>query len=197
MKRKKGNEVKKGRVSKQKLLIRCHQRQNVTVLAFLDRLKFKKKIFFIDQPWWHTILFSLAWLLHFEIITCYQLWPKINFAENYSMSVLRWKNNITSKKIRTSDSTAPKKNVKLIEGRSEGQLNNSDIIRHSVCRDQYTKETWPYLIFLIHSWQFWNTLVIFIYAEPSRTNFLLLWLIHKILDFHHSCNVILQKQFRW
>ena len=38
---KKGNKGKKGRVSKQKLLKGCHQGQNVTVLAILERLEFK------------------------------------------------------------------------------------------------------------------------------------------------------------
>ena len=40
-KRKKGNKGKKERVSKQKLLKDCHQGQDVTVLAILERLKFK------------------------------------------------------------------------------------------------------------------------------------------------------------
>ena len=41
-KRKKGNKGKKERLSKQKLLKACHQgRQNVTVLAILERLGFK------------------------------------------------------------------------------------------------------------------------------------------------------------
>ena len=41
-KRKKGNKGKKERLSKQKLLKGCHQGQNVTVLAILERLEFKK-----------------------------------------------------------------------------------------------------------------------------------------------------------
>ena len=40
-KRKKGNKGKEERVLKQKLLKVCHQGQNVTVLAILERLKFK------------------------------------------------------------------------------------------------------------------------------------------------------------
>ena len=40
-KRKKGIKGKKERVSKQKLLKGCHQGQNVTVLAILERLEFK------------------------------------------------------------------------------------------------------------------------------------------------------------
>ena len=40
-KRKKGNKGKKERLSKQKLLKGCHQGQNVTVLAILERLEFK------------------------------------------------------------------------------------------------------------------------------------------------------------
>ena len=38
---KKGNKGRKERVSKQKLLKGCHQGQNVTVLAILERLEFK------------------------------------------------------------------------------------------------------------------------------------------------------------
>ena len=49
-KRKKGNKEKKERVSRQKLLKGCHQGENVTVLAIIERLEFK---------WWPTILFSL------------------------------------------------------------------------------------------------------------------------------------------
>ena len=41
-KRKKGNQGKKERFSKQKLLKDCHQGQNVTVLAILECLEFKK-----------------------------------------------------------------------------------------------------------------------------------------------------------
>ena len=41
------------------------QDQNITVLAILERLEFK--IFLFGQPWWPTILFSVPWLLHFEI----------------------------------------------------------------------------------------------------------------------------------
>ena len=41
-KRKKGNKGKKERVSKQKLLKDCHQGQDITVLAILQRLEFKK-----------------------------------------------------------------------------------------------------------------------------------------------------------
>ena len=41
-KRKKGNQGKKERFSKQKLLKGCHQGQNVTVLAILECLEFKK-----------------------------------------------------------------------------------------------------------------------------------------------------------
>ena len=46
--RKKVNKEKKGRVSKQKLLKGCHQGQNVTVLAILERLEFK--ISLVGQP---------------------------------------------------------------------------------------------------------------------------------------------------
>ena len=46
--RKKVNKGKKGRVSKQKLLKGCHQGQNVTVLAILERLEFK--ISLVGQP---------------------------------------------------------------------------------------------------------------------------------------------------
>ena len=41
-KREKGNKGEKERLSKQKLLKGCHQGQNVTVLAILERLEFKK-----------------------------------------------------------------------------------------------------------------------------------------------------------
>ena len=44
-KRKKGIKGKKERFSKQKLLEGCHQYQNVTVLAILERLEFKKKFY--------------------------------------------------------------------------------------------------------------------------------------------------------
>ena len=40
-KRKRGNKRKKERLSKQNLLKDCHQGQNVTVLAILERLEFK------------------------------------------------------------------------------------------------------------------------------------------------------------
>ena len=40
-KREKGEKVEKERVSKQKLSKGCHQGQNVTVLAILERLEFK------------------------------------------------------------------------------------------------------------------------------------------------------------
>ena len=40
-KRKEGNKEKKERVSKQKLLKDCHQGQNVTILAILERLELK------------------------------------------------------------------------------------------------------------------------------------------------------------
>ena len=64
-KRKRGKERKRERVSKQKLLKGCHQGQNVTALAILERLEFK--IFFVGQPWWPTILFSVTRPLHFKI----------------------------------------------------------------------------------------------------------------------------------
>ena len=41
-KRKREKKEKKERVSKQKLLNGCHQDQNVTVLAILQRLEFKR-----------------------------------------------------------------------------------------------------------------------------------------------------------
>ena len=56
-KRKKGNQGKKERFSKLKLLKGCHQGQNVTVLAILECLEFKK--FLVGQPWWLAILFSV------------------------------------------------------------------------------------------------------------------------------------------
>ena len=40
-KRKEGNKGKKERVSKEKILKGCHQGQNVTVLAILERVEFK------------------------------------------------------------------------------------------------------------------------------------------------------------
>ena len=43
------NKGKKERVLKQQLLKGYHQGQNVTVLAILERLEFKK--FFVGQPW--------------------------------------------------------------------------------------------------------------------------------------------------
>ena len=46
-KRKKGNQGKKERFSKQKLLKGCHQGQNITVLAILECLEFKN---FYCQP---------------------------------------------------------------------------------------------------------------------------------------------------
>ena len=56
-KKKKLNKGKKERLSKQKLLKGCHQGQNVTVLAILERLEFKKFLF--GQPWWPTVLVSV------------------------------------------------------------------------------------------------------------------------------------------
>ena len=64
-KRNKANKGKKERVSKQKLLKGCHQGQNVTVLAILERLELKKISCW--QLLWLTILFSVPWPLHFEI----------------------------------------------------------------------------------------------------------------------------------
>ena len=46
-KEKKGKKGKKERLSKQKLLKGCHQGQNVTVLAILERLEFK---YFSGRP---------------------------------------------------------------------------------------------------------------------------------------------------
>ena len=63
-KRKKWNKGKEGRVPKQKLLKACHQGRNVTVLAILERLEFKK--YFAAQPWWPTVFYSLPWSHHFE-----------------------------------------------------------------------------------------------------------------------------------
>ena len=62
--KKKGKQKKKEKVLKQKLLKGCHQGQNVTVLAILEHLEFKH--FFVGQPCWSTILFSVPWPLHFE-----------------------------------------------------------------------------------------------------------------------------------
>ena len=60
-KRKKERKGKMERVSKQKLLKGCHQFQNVTILAILGCLEFKK--FSLRS----TILFNISWPLHFEI----------------------------------------------------------------------------------------------------------------------------------
>ena len=57
-KRIKGNKGNKERVSKQRLSKGCHQGQNVTVLAILERLEYKIYL---------TILFGVSWPLHFEI----------------------------------------------------------------------------------------------------------------------------------
>ena len=54
--KKEGNKRNKERDSKQKLLKGCHQGQNITVLAILERLKFKN---FSCRPPWYTILFSV------------------------------------------------------------------------------------------------------------------------------------------
>ena len=63
-KEKKRKQRKKGRVSKQKLLKDCHQGQNVTVLAILERLEFK------NFSSWPTMVadntFSVLWPLHLE-----------------------------------------------------------------------------------------------------------------------------------
>ena len=56
-KTKKMKQMKKERVSKQKLLKCCHQGQNVTVLAILERLEFK--FLLADQPWRLAILSML------------------------------------------------------------------------------------------------------------------------------------------
>ena len=53
-KKKKGNKRKKERVSRQKILKGCHQDQNVTVLALLERLEFKN---FSCQP--TMVVFSM------------------------------------------------------------------------------------------------------------------------------------------
>ena len=62
-KKKKGKQRRKKRLSKQKLLKDCHQGQNVTVLAILERLEFKD--FSVGHPWWPTVLVSVPWPLHF------------------------------------------------------------------------------------------------------------------------------------
>ena len=48
-KKKKENKGKKERHLKQKLIKSFHQRQNVTVLAILERLKFKKSFFLVNH----------------------------------------------------------------------------------------------------------------------------------------------------
>ena len=50
-------QMKKERVSKQKLLKGCHQGQNVTVLAIQERLEFK--FLLAGQPCWLAILSML------------------------------------------------------------------------------------------------------------------------------------------
>ena len=64
-KRKKGNKGKKERISKQKLLKSCHQGQNITVLAILERLELKN----ISYPWTMVAnnTFQCSIVLHFEI----------------------------------------------------------------------------------------------------------------------------------
>ena len=63
-KEKKGKQRKKERVSKQKLLKDCHQGQNVTVLAILERLEFK------NFSSWPTMVadntFNVPWPFHLE-----------------------------------------------------------------------------------------------------------------------------------
>ena len=55
-KKKRGNNGKKERVLKQKLLKACHQGQNCTALTILECVEFK--IFLIGQPWLSTTLFE-------------------------------------------------------------------------------------------------------------------------------------------
>ena len=61
----KNKKGKKEKASKQKLLKGCHQGQNVTVKAILERLEFKT-FFFGGQTRWPAILFSVPWPVHFE-----------------------------------------------------------------------------------------------------------------------------------
>ena len=59
-KRNKANKGKKERVSKQKLLKGCHQGQNVTVLAILERLELKKKFLLANAVADNTFQCSMA-----------------------------------------------------------------------------------------------------------------------------------------
>ena len=57
-------------------------------------------------------------------------------------------------KKKTRKSSAPKENVELIQGRSEGQSNNNDFVRHFVYRGINGKLTiylvfWIYCLFII------------------------------------------------
>ena len=71
------------------------------------------------------------------------------------------------KKSQKKQSRAPKKNVELTDQRSERWIDNSDFIGPSLYRDQYTRETWPYLIFWIYCWSFWSNLVIFSHDQAQ------------------------------
>ena len=78
------------------------------------------------------------------------------------------------KKLRKNYSVAPKKTVELIDWRIEKQKENSDFIGPSVCGDQYTKESWPYLTLWIYCWSFWSTLGIFSHVIPMLNGFSIL-----------------------
>ena len=49
-KKKIGKKKEKKKKFQQKLLKGCHQGQNITALAILERLEFKKN-FLVSQPW--------------------------------------------------------------------------------------------------------------------------------------------------
>ena len=61
----KNNRKKKKGIQSRKYLKGCHQGQNITVLVILERLELN--MFFVGQPWWSTIVFSVLWPLHFKI----------------------------------------------------------------------------------------------------------------------------------
>lgn len=71
----------------------------------------------------------------------------MNFYKSSALSVLRWKNNVTSRKkiIKSSSkSWTPEKNIELTDHKSKGRTDISDLIGLSVYGDQYTKKNWLY-----------------------------------------------------
>ena len=70
---------------------------------------------------------------------------------------------------------APIENAELTNWRNKRRTGSSDIIGPSFGRDQYTKKTWPFLIFWIYSGSFWGTLSTFCLANPFSALITYFW----------------------